>query len=55
MDTEIAWQMFAQTGRVQDYLRYCQIKAGCDTCTQEGFDADQHRRTGNCGENCRGK
>lgn len=32
MDENTAWQNFAETGSVSDYLTYCRIKLGYPSC-----------------------
>ncbi len=51
MDANAAWQLFTQTGRVEDYLRYSQMKSSQELLLQEAMHANQYRCTGHHGEN----
>ncbi len=42
---------FEQTGKVEDYIRYSQMKSLEEFNSQEAIHADQHRRIGDNGEN----
>jgi hypothetical protein len=55
MDAYAAWHIFEQTGKVEDYIRYSQMKSLEEFNSQEAIHADQHRRIGDNGENGRGK
>lgn len=55
MDAYAAWHIFEQTGKIEDYIRYTQLKSLEQFDIQEGIHADQHRRIGDYGENDRGK
>lgn len=53
MDEKSAWEQFMHTGSVVSYLVYCKAKQqalGSTRSTEEETDADQHRWTGNRGE-----
>ena len=41
---------FEQTGKVEDYIRYSQMKSLEEFNSQEAIHADQHRRIGDNGE-----
>ena len=55
MDAYAAWHIFEQTGKVEDYIRYSQMKSLAEFNSQEAIHADQHRRIGDNGENDRRK
>ena len=55
MEDRNAWKKFQQTGKVEDYIRYSQMKSLEEFNSQEAIHADQHRRIGDNGENGRGK
>ena len=46
MDELSAWKNFTETGRVEDYLRYCEIKlkAGAQGCKTEEKHEIIHER-----------
>ena len=50
MDAYAAWHIFEQTGKVEDYIRYSQMKSLKEFNSQEAIHADQHRRIGDNGE-----
>ena len=43
MDAYAAWHIFEQTGKVEDYIRYSQMKSLEEFNSQEAIHADQHR------------
>ena len=55
MDAYAALHIFEQTGKVEDYIRYSQMKSLEEFNSQEAIHADQHRRIGDNGENDRRK
>ena len=55
MDAYAAWHIFEQTGKVEDYIRYCLMNSLEEFNSKEAILGDQHRRFGDNGENGRGK
>lgn len=55
MDVYAAWHIFEQTGKVEDYIRYSQLRSLEQFNSQEAIHADQHRWIGDNGENSRRK
>ena len=55
MDVYAAWHIFEQTGKIEDYIRYSQLKSLDQYHTQEDIHADKHRWIGNYGKNHRGE
>lgn len=53
-DKEQLWQVFAQTGRVQDYLRYAQAVNAHLPKAGETTDGNQSQGTDRQGTQCRG-
>ena len=46
MDAYSAWAMFTHTGKVEDYLKYTQMKEAKESQKQEDIHADQYRWIG---------
>ncbi len=46
MDENTAWQNFAESGSVSDYLTYCRIKLGYPSCSV-GEQAEDKNENGN--------
>ena len=55
IDAFAAWHIFEKTGKIEDYIRYSQLNSLEQMSSQEVIHADQHRRTGDYGENNRGE
>ena len=48
MDENTAWMNFVSTGRVEDYLTYCEVKASVQNCRSQNTEdlyENQYRRT----------
>ena len=55
MDAYAAWHIFEQTGKVEDYIRYSQMKSLEEFNSKGAIHEDQHRWIGDKGKNGRGK
>ncbi|MDD6488537.1 MAG: hypothetical protein PUG48_01810 [Clostridia bacterium] len=48
MDENTAWMNFVSTGKIEDYLTYCEVKSSAQNCrnqnTEEVYE-NQYRRT----------